>query len=82
MISRCGRCHAARARPQVLYGFARFNFHPGAVVGRVTVVFQRHPDFFTAKSHHLLNYALPALEGRNPSVSLLGSRPDTPMSEE
>ena len=53
---------------QVLYGFARLAFHPGAVVGRVMVVYNRNPDLFTANAYRLLSYALPVLEGVDGSV--------------
>jgi hypothetical protein len=59
---------------QVMYAFARLSFHPGAVVGRVMVVYHRHPDLFDANSHRLLAHALPSLEGTNPSIGALGSR--------
>jgi hypothetical protein len=47
---------------QVLYGFARMSFHPGAVVGRVLVVFNLYPDIFDANSHRLLTYTLAVLD--------------------
>jgi hypothetical protein len=59
---------------QMMYGFSRLSFHPGAVVGRVMVVFQRHPDLFDANSKRLLRNALPALEGSNPQLGILNSR--------
>lgn len=59
---------------QVLYGFARLAFHPGAVVGRVMVVYNRNPDLFTANAYRLLSYALPVLEGVDGSLGALASR--------
>lgn len=68
---------------QVLYGFARMSFHPGAVVGRVVVVFNLYPDIFDANSHRLLAYALPVLDRSAPQISLApqdqGSAPKSAM---
>ena len=67
---------------QMMYGFSRLLFHPGAVVGRVMVVFHRHPDLFDTNSKRLLTIALNALEGNNPSMGALGAREFVKPTEE
>jgi hypothetical protein len=59
---------------QMLYGFSQLSFHPGAVVGRVVVAFNRQPQLFDANSKRLLSYALPSLEGNNPTLGVLNSK--------
>jgi hypothetical protein len=58
---------------QTLYGFARLNFHPGAVVGRVMVVFRRDPGLFDNSAVKLIDYALGVLDNQNPKTAALGS---------
>lgn len=47
---------------QVLYSFAYFGFHPGAVLGRVSVVYRRRPELFDKKARRLIQYALASLD--------------------
>lgn len=47
---------------QVLYGFAFFGFHPGAVLGRVSVVYRRRPELFDKNARRLIQYALTSLD--------------------
>lgn len=47
---------------QVLYSFAYFGFHPGAVLGRVSVVYRRRPELFDKNARRLIQYALASLD--------------------
>lgn len=47
---------------QVLYSFAYFGFHPGAVLGRVSVVYRRRPELFDRNARRLIQYALASLD--------------------
>lgn len=47
---------------QVLYSFAYFGFHPGAVLGRVSVVYRRRPELFDKSARRLIQYALSSLD--------------------
>ena len=53
---------------QVLYGFATLDFHPGAVYGRVAVVYARNPEAFDRASLRLMKFAVKVFQGKQGSV--------------
>jgi hypothetical protein len=49
---------------QVLYGFARMDFHPGTVFGRVAVVYANNPGAFDRSSLRLMKFAVSVFQDK------------------
>lgn len=49
---------------QVLYGFAKLDFHPGTVFGRVAVVYAKNPGAFDRASLRLMKFAVSVFQNK------------------
>lgn len=57
----------------MLYGFATLDFHPGAVYGRVAVVYAKNPEAFDRASLRLMKFAVKVFHNKTGSVADQGS---------